>query len=82
MVCKQKVACCCMINVAPVQAFDYELTRESKIFAHFQSLLVNILRRKIFRNTAVIRVTQFRLVILIVKQVVHVDIVNIALYRL
>ena len=78
-ICQQVVARGGMVDVATIQAFDHELTREPKVVANLQGLLVDVLRRKVFRDATVVGVAQLYLVVLVVEEVVHVHIVHIAL---
>lgn len=76
---EQVVACCCMVNVSPIEALDEELSGEPKVFTNQKGLLVNVLCRKVFGDAAVVGVAEFDLVILVIEQIVHVYIVHIAL---
>ena len=67
-----------MINVASIQAFDDEWSGVAKVLTYLQGLLIDILCCKVLSHTTVIRVTQLCLVNAIVEQIVHIDIVNIA----
>jgi len=68
-----------MIDISSVQAFDQELPGETKVLANLKSFFVNIFCAKVLCDAAVIGITEFNLVILMVKQVVNVYIVHIAL---
>ena len=69
-----------MVDVAPVEALDHEMPWKSKVFTHFERLLVDVLRGEVLRDAAVVRIAQLCLVVLVVKQIVHIHIVNVALY--
>ena len=71
-----------MIDVPAIQTFDQELSWVSEIFTNFEGLLVDVLRGEVLCDTAVICVAELALVIARVEQVVHVDIVYVALYFL
>jgi hypothetical protein len=68
-----------VVDVASVEALDDELAREAEVLTNRESLLVDILSGEVFGDAAVVGVTQLDLVILVVEQVVHVNIVDIAL---
>ena len=55
------------------------MSRKSEIFAYFQCLLVNVLRSEVFCDATVVSVAQFYLVVLVVEQIVHVNIIHITL---
>ena len=69
-----------MIDVASVEAFDHEVSWKSKVLADFERLLVDVLRGEVLRDAAVVRIAQLCFVVLVVKQIVHIHIVNVALY--
>ena len=71
-----------MIDIAPIQAFDHELARESEILANFYRLFVDDLRSEILCDAAVVYVTEFVLVVLVIEQIVHIHVVNVTLDRL
>ena len=68
-----------MVNITAIETFDHEVARESKVFAHFNRFLVNYLRSKVLCNAAIVYIAELIFVILMVEQVVHVDIIDIAL---
>lgn len=69
-----------MINVATIQTFHNELPRISKVLAYFQGFFVNVLICEVFSDAAVVRVTQLRLVVFMVEQIVDVNIIDVPLY--
>ena len=69
-----------MVNISPVEALYYELPWEAKVLAYFKSFFINILCCEILSDAAVVRVAQLCIIILVIKQVVNIDIVNVALY--
>ncbi len=68
-----------MVDVAPVEALDHELAGEAEVLAAAEGLLVDVLRREVLRDAAVVRVRELRRVHLVVKQVVYIHIVHITL---
>ena len=71
-----------MVDVSTVEALDHELAWESKVLTHFDRLFVDNLRREVLRNAAVVNVTQLVLVVFVVEQIVHIDVVYVSLDRL
>jgi hypothetical protein len=69
-----------MVNVAPIEALYHKRTRVPKVLANLQCLLVDVLCCKVFRDTTVVCVAQFRPVKSIIKQVVNIHVVYIPLY--
>ena len=69
-----------MVYVAPVEALDHEMPWKSKVFADLERLLVDVLRSEVLCDAAVVRVAQLGLVVLVVEEIVHVHIVDVALY--
>lgn len=68
-----------MIKISSVQAFDHELAWEAKVLTHFEPLFIYILCREVFSDAAVVSVRQLSVIILIIKQIVYVNIVNVTL---
>ena len=68
-----------MVNIATIETFDHEVAWEAEVFAHFDCFFVNNLRSKVFCNAAIVYIAELIFVILMVEQVVHVDIIDIAL---
>ena len=68
-----------MVNVAAIETFDHEVAREAEVFAHFDRLLVNDLRGKVLCDATIVYIAELILVILMVEQVVHVDVIDITL---
>jgi hypothetical protein len=71
-----------MIYVSSVKALNQELPWEPEIFTYLQSFLIDIFRREVLCDAAVIGVAQLYLVVFMVKQVVNIHIVYITLYVL
>lgn len=71
-----------MIYVSPVEALDQELPWESEVFANLQSLFIYVFGGKVFSDAAVISVTELNFIVFMVKQVVHINIVDVSLYVL
>ena len=67
-----------MVDISPVQALDHKMPGEAEILAHLDRLLVQNLTRKVLCNATVVNIAQLILVVLMVEQVVHVDIVHVA----
>ena len=67
-----------MVDVSSIETLNEELPRIPKILANSKRFLINVLGCKVLSDTAVVRVTQFGLVAALVKQVVDVDVVDIA----
>ena len=68
-----------MVDVAAVEALDDELAGEAEVVANGEGLLINVLRREVLRNTAVVRVRELDFVVFMVKEIVHINIVDVAL---
>jgi hypothetical protein len=68
-----------VVQVSSVEALDHELAGEPEVFAHFEGLLVYVLRREILCDAAVISVGEFGAVVLIIEEVVNINVVNVAL---
>lgn len=45
-----------MVDVSSVQALNHKVSRESKVLAHFNGLLVDYLRREVLSDAAVVNV--------------------------
>lgn len=68
-----------MVKVTAVKALDHELAREAEVLANLESFFINVLRREVLSDAAVVSVRQLSGVVFIIEQVVHVHIVNISL---
>ena len=68
-----------MVDVTPIQTFDHKVSWEAKVLAYFDSLFIENLGGKVLGDAAVVYVTQFILIVLMVEQIVHIYIVYIAL---
>ena len=79
---EQEVASCGVVDVSTVEALDHELAWESEVLAHFDRLFVDDLRCEVLCDAAVVNVAQLILVVLVVEQIVHIDVVYVALDRL
>ena len=79
---QQEVASCGVVDVSTVEALDHELAWESEVLAHFDRLFVDDLRCEVLSDAAVVNVAQLILVVLVVEQIVHIDVVYVALDRL
>ena len=68
-----------MVNVTLVQTLHHEVPWEPKILTHLQCFLVYQLGGKVFCNATVVNIAELGAIILIVEQIVHIDIVDVAL---
>lgn len=68
-----------MVDVAPVQTFYQELSREPKVFTNLESFFVDVFGGEVFSDTTIVCVAQFDLVIFMIKQIVYVHIVHVSL---
>jgi hypothetical protein len=68
-----------MVDVTTIQTFYHEFSGKPKVFTHLDCLFIYIFSGKIFSYAAVVCVTEFAFVILVVEQIVDVYIVDIAL---
>ena len=68
-----------MVYVPSIQALDHEMPWKTKVLAHLQCFLIDILRGEVLSDAAVVSIAQLDLVVLVVEQVVHIDIVHVAL---
>lgn len=71
-----------MVDIAPIQTLNHKLSWIPKVFAHFEGFFIDVLGREVLSDAAVVSVAQFGLVDAIIKQIVHIHVVNIALYLL
>ena len=67
-----------MVDIAPIQTLDHEVSWEAEVLAHLNRLLIQNLGSEILRYAAVVYITELVLIILMVEQIINVDIVNIA----
>jgi hypothetical protein len=68
-----------VINVSSVEALDHKGSGKAKVFTNFERFFVNVLCCKVFCHATVVSIAKFVLVYAIIKQVVHVDVVYVAL---
>jgi hypothetical protein len=68
-----------MIDIATVETLNHECSGEPKVLTYFECLFINVLCREVFGDTAVICIGQLCVVVLIIKEVIDINIVNITL---
>lgn len=68
-----------MVEISSVKALNYKVSRISESFYNFKCLFVHILCRKILGNTAVVGVRKLGSIVLLVKEIIHIHIVDIPL---
>jgi len=68
-----------VVNITAVQALYQELTGEPEVLAYCQGLLVDVLRREVLGDAAVVGIAQLNPIVFVIEEVVNIDIVHIAL---
>lgn len=68
-----------MVDVTSVKALYHELPRETEVLTYFYRFFIYYLRAKVLRNAAIVYVTKFVFVVLVIKEIINVYIVDIAL---
>jgi hypothetical protein len=71
-----------MVDVASIETFDNELTREAEILTDLESFFINILGGEVFCDAAIIGIAELYLVFFVVKEIVYIHIVNVPLNTL